>query len=300
MQIDRLIQLTFLLMSREQMTATQLADYFGVSRRTIYRDIDALSIAGVPIYSNKGNGGGIGILKEYKIDKTMLSDKEQKEILHGLQVLKAAHYPDIHDVLNKMRVVFKNHQADWIDVDFSLWGSEADNRIKFSTIEHAIVDKYVISFDYFNSDLQKSHRIIEPLRLVFKSQTWYIQGFCRYKQEIRVFRMSRMKNLSVTEERFERDMQTNVTIEPDYEKSYDLVLFKLKFVTEIAHRIYDEFEEKYVERLNDGAFLVSIYYPLNEWMVSHILSFGNFVEVLEPAEARILIKERAKLVYEIY
>ncbi len=299
MQIDRLIKLTFLLMSREQMTGTQLAEYFGVSRRTIYRDIDTLSLAGIPIYSNKGNGGGIGIMREYRIEKTLLSEKEQKDILQGLQVLNAAQYPNVHEVLNKMKVIFNNPvMPDWIDVDFSQWGD--NNRDDFHTIERAILDKHVITFDYVNSDLRKSQRVVEPLRLVFKAQTWYIQGFCRYKQEIRTFRISRVKNLSVTDEQFGRNIPKKLSIEPEYAKSYELVLFKLKFRKEIAHKVFDEFDEKYIEHQDDGSFLVTIYYPINEWMVGHILSFGNFVEIIEPEEGKRLIKERAKLIYNIY
>ncbi len=281
------------------MTGSQLAEYFGVSRRTIYRDIDTLSIAGIPIYSNKGNGGGIGISKEYRIDKTLLSEKEQKDILQGLQVLKAVQYPNVHGALNKMKVIFnKPMMPDWIDVDFSQWGYS--NRNDFHTIERAILDKRVITFDYVNSDLKKTQRIIEPLQLVFKFQTWYIQGFCRHKHDNRTFRMSRVKNLLVTDEQFKRTIQKKLSIEPDYEKSYDLVLFKLKFHKEIAHKVFDEFDERYIEHQEDGFFLVTIYYPINEWMVGHILSFGNFVEIIEPSKAKILIKERAKLIYDIY
>ncbi len=299
MQIDRLIQLTFLLMSRDQMTGAQLAEYFGVSRRTIYRDIDTLSVAGIPIYSNKGNGGGIGIIKEYRIDKTLLSEKEQKDILQGLQVLKAVQFPNVNEVLNKMKVIFKNPMTpDWIDVDFSRWGD--CNRADFHLTQRAILDKRVITFDYVNSNLKKSQRTVEPLRLVFKAQSWYIQGFCTYKQEIRTFRMSRVKNLLMKDDRFERTVPKDLSIEPDYEKSYDLVLFKLKFRKEIAHKVFDEFDEKYIENQEDGSFLVTIYYPINEWMVGHILSFGNFVEIMEPCEARKLIKDRAKLIFDIY
>lgn len=93
MHVERLFQIVFLLMSGSCGTAKELAEHCSVSVRTIQRDLDALSLAGIPIFSNRGRGGGTGLLKEFTLDKTFMTEQEQADILHGLQALEGAGYP---------------------------------------------------------------------------------------------------------------------------------------------------------------------------------------------------------------
>ncbi|MFV0393547.1 MAG: helix-turn-helix transcriptional regulator [Coprobacillaceae bacterium] len=301
MQIERLIQMIFLLIQRQYTTSQELADYFNVSKRTILRDIDTLTLANIPIYTVKGRNGGIGILEEYSIDRTVISKEEQDKIMHSLQVLQATNIPNIEQLLNKLGGLFQvDSKPNWIEVDFSFFGSEEQEKIKFSNMEEAIVGKHVISFEYYTSELQHNYRQVEPLRLLFRSQAWYIQGYCRYKKGIRMFRVSRMRNLKITDERFNRELTEEISLEPDYSLSYELEEFVLKFSPEISHRIYDEYNEKYVQILEDGSFIVRYWYASNEWVIRHILSFGIYVEVLEPLHIRDKVRKRAQEIVEKY
>ncbi|MHC1724119.1 MAG: helix-turn-helix transcriptional regulator [Aminipila sp.] len=301
MQIERLIKMIFLLVNEEYKTAQEIADYLNISKRTVLRDINTLTLSGFPLYTTRGKNGGIGILKEYTIDKAHFSKEEQNKIIHGLQLLESTHFPDAKHVLNKVSTLFKKtKKPNWIEVDFSFFGSEETEKIKFSNIEESILNKFILQFDYFTSELQFNHRCVEPLRLLFKEHAWYIQGYCCFKKDICLFRMSRMKNLKITNEHFERDLPKDLPTNLDYSKSYDLHLFKLHFSSKIAHRIYDEYEEKYVQICEDNSFLVNYHYAINEWVIRHLLSFGTYVEVLEPASVRVLLKERAKEIMNIY
>lgn len=301
MQIERLIQMVFLLVKKEHITSTTLAEYFGVSKRTILRDINTLSLSGIPIYTTKGSGGGISILKEYTIDKSLLTEHERERIVSGLQVLEATKIPNTEELLNKLNVLFKNDSAvSWIEVDFSFFGGKEKEKIKFNSIQESILGKYVMQFDYFTSELMYSRRTVEPLRLLFRHQAWYIFGYCRDRQDYRLFRTSRMKDIEITDEHFDRVLTDEIDMEPDYCRSYEMHLYKLKFSPEIAHRIYDEYEEQYVEMAEDRSFIVSYYYPINEWVVRHLLSFGTNVEVLEPVEMREIMRERAEGITAIY
>lgn len=301
MQIERLVQMVFYIINREHVTAKDLADYFSVSTRTIYRDINTLTIAGIPIMSAKGTGGGISLLDGYTLDKSLFSKEEQQNIYQGLQMLQAAKYPNAEIALSKIGAIFRNVlEPKWLEVDFSYWGSEEKEKVKISELQYAILNKHIIIFNYFNSELQKSEKTIEPLRLVFKSHAWYIVGYCRSRQDIRIFRMSRMKHIRVMPEIFERELPQDYSLTSECKEEYNIPIFKLKFASEIAYRLYDEFQENQVSVCEDGSYMVTLQYQLSDWTLNYLLSFGKYVEIIEPEAARNMLKERALEIVRIY
>ena len=147
MQINRLFEIVYILLDKKTITARNLSERFEVSVRTIYRDIDVLCAAGIPVYMSKGKGGGISLLDNFVLNKTILSNNEQNEILAALQSLNALKYPDVDNVISKLGMLFNKEDYSWIDVDFSHWGSS--DKEKFSLLKTAIVNKKTITFDYF-------------------------------------------------------------------------------------------------------------------------------------------------------
>ncbi len=301
MQIERLVQMVFYIASHGHVTAKELSDHFQVSTRTIYRDINTLTIAGIPVMSVKGSGGGISLIDGYTIDRSLLSKEEQQSVCQGLQILEATKYPDAQMALNKIRAVFRNSlEAEWLDVDFSYWGSAEQEKIKISDLQYAIVNKHRITFQYFNSELERSERTIEPLRLAFKSHAWYIIGYCRMKEEIRTFRLSRMRQLKVMPEIFERELPSGYSFTSECKEGCNIPALKLKFSPEIAYRLYDEFQEEEICLCDDGNYYVTVQYELNNWTLHYLLSFGEYVEIVEPEEARDMLRERAASIVKIY
>ena len=125
MQIERLVQMVFYIVNHGHVTAKELSDFFNVSTRTIYRDINTLTIAGIPILSTKGAGGGISLIDGYTIDKSILSKEEQESVYQGLQILQSTKFPNAETALSKISAVFRNvMESKWLDVDFSYWGSD--------------------------------------------------------------------------------------------------------------------------------------------------------------------------------
>ena len=293
MQIERLVQMVFYIINHGHVTARELSDYFNVSTRTIYRDINILTIAGIPVLSAKGTGGGISLIEGYTIDRSLLSKEEQQSVFQGLQILQAAKYPNAEMALSKISAVFRNaRDSQWLDIDFSYWGSDEKEKIKISDLQYAILDKHVIRFQYFNTELKRSERVIEPLRLLFKSHAWYIVGYCRSKEEIRTFRLTRIKKLQIMPEIFERELPLDYSMVSEGRERCKLPVLKLKFSPEIAHRVFDEFQEDQVNIGEDGNSYVAVQYELNNWTVHYLLSFGKYVEVVEPESARIMLRER--------
>ena len=193
MNNGRLFEILYLLMEGETVTASALARRLEVSPRTIYRDVEALSGAGIPIYMTKGRGGGIRLLPDFVLEKSLFSHQEQDEILYALQSLAVTGGLQDKTVLSRMRVLFQRTPADWIDVDFSGWGHGPQEREKFLRIKQAVLESRVLSFTYYSTCGQTTNRRIEPMKLRFRGSAWYVHGFCLEKQELRVFKVSRME-----------------------------------------------------------------------------------------------------------
>ncbi|MFL0196025.1 helix-turn-helix transcriptional regulator [Clostridium sp. WILCCON 0269] len=285
MQISRLFKIVYILLEKKSVTAGKLAEHFEVSVRTIYRDIDALCQAGIPIYASQGKGGGISLLNNFVLDKSLLSEKEQDKILLALQSLSAVQYPELDDVLSKLSSLFKKGNISWIEVDFSNWGSDKNQKKVFSLLKDAIIEHLVITFSYFNISGEKSHRKVEPLKLLFKDKAWYLQGYCRQKITYRTFKISRMSDIHITEEScMHQSSQELITKSPD--EACEQVKLTLKISSEGAYRVYDDFEEENIIRNKDDSYTVIISLPGGEWIYNYLFSFGTMLEVIEPQSIR--------------
>lgn len=298
MKINRLLEIVTMLLNRETVTAKELSDRFNVSTRTIYRDIDVLSSAGVPVYTNKGNSGGISLLEDYTLNKTMLSKSESEGLLLSLKAMGATSYPEVDIILEKISSIFKgNHAHDWIEVDFEGWSSKVNEQDRFSKIRDAILGKQVISFDYINGNGIKSSRSAEPVKLIWSGNTWYLIAYCLKRNAHRMFRLSRIKNVQIMGQHFAlREVQ-------EYEKQVTHTPFielKLCCNEKIMHRIYDTFDEDLISKNNDGSFDVTAFIPEDEWVYGYILSFGGNAEVVAPEHIRKIIKTRAKEILNKY
>lgn len=295
MQIERLVQMVFYIVNRGHVTAKQLARHFEVSTRTIYRDINLLTLAGIPILSTKGTGGGISVIEGYTLNRSVFSQEEQQNIYQGLQLLQASQYPDAEQTLSKIGAIFQTVRlGNWLEVDFSAWGSDETQKVRISELQFAIVNKQVIMFAYINSDLQASNRTVEPLKLLFKSHAWYLVGFCRAQQAVRMFRLSRMKDIRLTQVEFQRELPPDDPVTRPCREPDQIPVMKLRFSPELGARVYDEFQGHEITPCEDGSFLVMAYhYDLTTWAFNRLLSYGSGVEVLEPEAARAILRDKA-------
>ena len=301
MQNRRLFEIVYLLLGNESLTARELAERFGVSTRTIYRDVDVLSLAGIPVYMEKGRGGGIRLLPEFVLNKSILSAQEQDEILSALQGLSLVGDGEAGQVLKRLSGIFNKTASNWLDVDFSDW-SFGDGDI-FDEFKMAILERRVVGFDYYSTYGEKTCRRVEPVQLWFKSRAWYLKGFCLQKQDMRLFRLTRVSNLVVTDEGFDvRDLlaerpKQDTSHKPIYRPD---VTIRLRIAPEMAYRVYDEFAEDMVQAQADGSYIATVTWPEDNWVYGFLLSFGEYVEVLEPEYLRDIIKGKARKIAELY
>ncbi|MDO5519430.1 MAG: YafY family protein [bacterium] len=289
MKINRLFEIVYLLLDHKTMTAKELADRFEVSPRTIYRDIENLSIAGIPVYMSKGKGGGISLLPDFVLNKTVLSKEEKSGILASLQAVSSVRPEEVNPVLSKLSSLLGEHNTDWIEVDFANWSNvEYENEV-FGQLKEAILHKKIISFDYVSGKKEHTTRLVLPLKLCFKGQAWYLYGFCKTRKEERFFKLRRLHNLIVTEASFDYPIPKKVLVNKKMPEE-NMVTIRLKISKELAFRVYDEVEQFKLDQ--SGNFLCTIMMPNGRWLTDYICSLGEYCEVLEPAWLRTQIKEQ--------
>ncbi|MCH3965440.1 MAG: YafY family transcriptional regulator [Clostridium sp.] len=292
MQINRLFEIVYILLGKKITTAKELAERFEVSVRTIYRDIDTLSSAGIPIYASQGKGGGISLLDDYVLNKSVLSEIEQDEILFALQSLTITQNPETDRVLSKLSSLFNKSKTNWIEVDRSPWGSDKNKTCEFTILKNAILNHQIIEFNYFNASGEKSHRKVEPVKLLFKVHAWYLQGFCLSKNEYRTFKISRMSDVQITQEIFADRLLEELPEDQKEQRTQKWIDVQLQISPHGAYRVFDEFNEKEITKNQDGSFTIVTALPESKWLFNYILSFGADVEVLAPQNIREMIQNK--------
>ena len=297
MKDNRLFRILYYILEKGKVTANELADKFEVSVRTIYRDIDSISSAGIPIYALQGKGGGIGIAEDFVLSKSLLSENEKQQIMSALQGLDNTTIQRENELLTKLSALFKMKNTSWIEVDFNNWQNNKMYEKIFDDIKSAILSKNIISFTYFSSNEKETDRSVKPVRLLFKSQDWYLYALCLLRNDFRYFKLSRIKNLEIHTEKFD-DSFENAILKKEMPHE-NTVHIKVKFDRKVAFRVYDELNGEITED-NDGNLYTEIEIPNDYNLYNYIFSFGDEAEVLEPEEVRIQIKKMINKMAEKY
>ncbi len=293
MRESRLFQIVYYLLDRGQATAPELAERLEVSVRTIYRDIDALSGAGIPIYAEAGRNGGIRIMHGFVLDKAVLSEAERQEILAALQGLSATQNIQSDDTLRKLGAIFHVDFAPWLEINFSRWGSVRDQEI-YRTLKTAVLSCKAVTVTYASTYGEIVERKIYPLKLSYRARAWYVKAYCTKRRGFRLFRLTRIIDCAQTEETFSRC----VFPEPESSQQEEYPTITLWFPKEMAYRVYDEFDCTQIQRQANGDFITVANMPVDGWLIGFLLSCGTQVEVLSPAFLREAVAQQAKLIYE--
>ena len=199
---SRLFKILYYLLDKGHATAPELATKFEVSSRTIYRDVEALSGAGIPIYAEPGRNGGIYLLHDFILDRAILSEQEQQEVLTAIQSISATGYPSGKEMLTKLSALFHMDMGNWLEVDFSRWGRSAYDNAKFELLKTAVIQHREIKIIYESTNSERSQRIVCPLKLSYKSKEWYLKAFCLERQDFRIFKLNRIVEMEQLDKTF--------------------------------------------------------------------------------------------------
>ena len=298
MQISRMFQILYILLECERVTAPQLAQKLEVSVRTIYRDIDALCEAGIPLYTEQGRGGGVSILPEYTLSASLLSCQERQSILSALQSAVETGAQDL-SILRKLRAHFGQQEQNWVKIDFSDWSGSQN--VLLPVLKQAILEKRIVEMDYYAESGEMHMRQVCPLLLWFKGQAWYLRAYCLTRNAVRTFKLSRLKRPRIIPGSFPPQALAAHENDAVYGKSQQpLVHLLLHAESCMAYRVYDDFAEESILRQSDGSFIISAAFPPGEWIKAIIFSYGEHIEVLEPPSLRAQLCSELKNMIEKY
>lgn len=300
MKIDRLIGILSILLQEEKITAPELAKRFEVSRRTINRDIEDLCKAGIPIHTAQGAGGGICIMEGYRVDRTLLTLKDMQMILAGLRSLdsvsKSRYYEQLMEKLQVGSSDFISGKGS-ILIDLSSWykGAVAP---KIEMILEAVEARRILRFRYFAPG-GDSVREIEPYYLIFKWSSWYVWGWCRKREDFRLFKLNRMDMPEQCEELFSprKVRMPDLSVERVFPGG---IRVKALFAPETKWRLVEEYGPHCFQVQEDGRLLFQADYTDFGNLCSWLMSFGSKAEVLEPVEVRKELMKNAKKMMDVY
>lgn len=295
---SRLFRILYLLLEKGSTTAPELARLFEVSVRTIYRDIERLSMAGIPLYSVSGKAGGIFLMKDFVLDRTLVSEDEKLELLSSLQGIQALTDDRQDLLLEKLESIFQVSIDPWIEVDLTDRRKREGQKELFDNIKQAILEKRRLVITYLGGSGQKTVRTVEPFKLVFKKRDWYLHAYCCLKEEWRFFKLSRIRNYYLTNEIVKQKNVLDLVDASEQEVNQIEVL--LKFSPKLAFRVYEDFSEDEISLGKDGFYYVKTVLPEHESLYTYLLSYLDGVEILEPGHLKKEFLSRLEKIKKLY
>ncbi len=281
MQPQRLFEIIYLLMEQSPRTTGDLAGRLEVSERTVRRDVDALSAAGVPVYMTRGKGGGVHLMDGYVLDRSLVSAAEQAEILAALSALRQTGASDDEALPERMARLFRREGSDWLDIDFSFWGAPPEYRRAFNLVKRAILERRPLTFCYHDAGDRTSRRTVEPVKLLYKERSWYVRAWCRERADWRAFKIIRMvwDSMELAKTRSSH-ARCRPTLPKATRPSGDSGSCCCSSGDE--GRVREEFDPTAIERMDDGRLRVTLHTELTDRARHYLLSFGAdlFVEEL--------------------
>lgn len=308
MKVDRLVSIIMILLDKERIGAQELADMFEVSPRTIYRDIDAINMAGIPVRSTSGVGGGFEIMQQYKIDKKVFSTADLSALLMGLSsISEIVRGDELVHALAKVKSFIPADRAKDIElktnqicIDLSPWMGNSNIQSYLEIIKAALQGSRLLTFEYVAHHGNKTARTVEPYQLVLKSSHWYLQGYCHIRNDYRLFRLSRMSNLQMQKETYTpRDYQKPQLEFTDILKSMQTKI-KIRVHKSVVDRVLDYCTYEDFSPDGDEYYIVSFPFIENEYYYDILLSFGDKCECLEPLHIRTKMKHKIHEIAALY
>ncbi|HCM90384.1 MULTISPECIES: YafY family protein [Vagococcus] len=308
MKIERMLTIIVMLLNRKRVTANELAEKFEVSVRTIYRDIETINLAGIPIISHSGNNGGFSIYENYKLNHQVLTLNNLSSLLSILKDINTtvddieleSSIEKLQNIVPENKLAELKLQSEQIIIDLHPYGDSPKQKELVKTIRQAITQTRLLTIDYRNYDSEVSTRQIEPMSLIFKNYTWYLFAYCQLKEDFRLFRVSRIKDCQLEGQTFERQETSYHEMTAQEFEQAEMITLVLKVAPNMKSRVEDIFNQEDIEILETGEFLITAMFPDKDWLFSLVFSFGEHVEVLEPKKLRESVANRLKLMADKY
>lgn len=308
MKIQRLIALLTVLLQNDRVPATRLAERFGVSTRTIYRDMETLESAGIPIVTYTGTRGGIGILEQYKIDKKLFTHGDIATLLSGLQTMSVPMSSGaLNQTLEKVRSLIPKEQVHAIEVnarklyiDMTPWANHPTLTRHLDMIKTALDQNRKLSFQYETLKQQTSDRMVEPHQLVLKENQWYLRAWCCEREDFRIFKLRRMQALTMLEEGFEpREFPADIG---DFKQwTHERMLeIELLIHPSLKEHLLDRCREENMTEMPDGRIHVHLSFVESDLGYGYLMQHGDRCECIAPLHVRQELMRRIDNMRAVY
>ena len=282
-KVERLISIIMILLKKEVVSAKQFSQLFDVSKRTILRDMETLSLSNIPIYSIHGVKGGYGIMDEYKVDKRLLSSSDLQHILTALGGLEQILLTEeVERTIKKIEAMVSPLSLNRsIQLSFYDWQGRSEIVEALKTCQESILKKRLVSFDYTDKDGAVTNRMVEPYELHFSESSWYLKGFCLHRQGYRTFKLARTDHFTMNERAFHpRDDWSEQGCVASYVPQF--VTIKASISPGIKDQIIERYGRKSIEDHSSGCLLATMYVPQDRMGFQLLASFGTQLKVIEP------------------
>lgn len=301
MKSNRMFGILCILLEKEKITAKELADYFEVSVRTIHRDLLDLSSAGFPVTSQQGIGGGVSLLPDFRYNKTALNKDDMNVILAGIHGFASIDdSAKIKTLLAKLRFTQGDKMLleNDIIIDFTSWNHNSRIVEKIKSIRIATANHQLLEMEYYSGS-GYCHRQIEPYKLIFKQENWYLFAYCKYKNDFRIFKVSRMTDLHISDETFtEREDYTIPPLQSDFANVSGTIV-TVRMDKSLEFLAVDFFGLESMTRTADE-ILVTFQTEHTEWIISTFASFGDKAEIIAPDSLRDEMKSFLQKAQNLY
>ena len=302
MRADRLLSIILLLQVRGRMTAQRLAEELGVSRRTILRDVEALSLAGVPVYTEGGHGGGIALDENYRTTLTGLQDREVRALFvaNHAQVLDEVGLGEAaQSTLLKLLAVLPASQQPSVDhirqrllIDSAWWWRDAQPPPFWDQLQQAVYDDRCIQAVYERPNRETIERVLEPYSLIAKSSLWYL--LAQHQGELHTYRVARFQRITLLDKHFQRRQDFDLTTYwPTHLQEFKETVSEYRFTLRVQpDRL------SFIRRLVPGRYQVDEAPDIEGWLTVRfdlesmdfarmlVFGLGRQAEIVEPPELK--------------
>ncbi len=299
MKYQIMIQILFTLLAKRKVSAGYLASKFGISVRTVYRYVDEMTIAGIPIDVARGQFGGVYISDAYKLPMGFMTEEEYRKAVEAMLAMnEQLHDESLSSAIEKITAQMKAERKDLtlsgnILVDSGTWGDTRKFSEKLSLVERAIVEKEVLEIDYLSREGERTQRRICPHLLVYKQNIWYVYAFCETRRAFRLFKLGRMRTLVKTHEHFIPTPFTREDVPLNFWNEEN-VLDALFEISPEALPFAEEWLGVENVLLRDGKHIAEVTLPDDESLVGKILSAGAGFRVIAPLSLRERVRAEAQ------
>jgi predicted DNA-binding transcriptional regulator YafY len=298
-RLDRLLGILLHLLDAGQSSAGELAKRFGTSERTIYRDMEALSLAGIPLVALPGAGGGYQLAERYSLDKGFLSAAELSSLRAVLAPLaRASGDEKLALALGKLAALGGRDDTGLpapISVTPFPWGWAPGPPEHFAVLRRAIDAHRLVRLAYSGIRSRDEGRIVEPFTLLLGGQTWYLHAFCRLRAGFRLFRLSRIESAEVLDESF--DPRARLPCPSPWSANWgheSFVDVTIRLPASARLLVLDRFPRRDLRELPDGGWEVRFRWPEGDDLVRYLLGFGGGLEVVSPPSLRETIRSASE------